>query len=875
MIRHDPALQAVLSASAEIRNPTILWSFDLRGDRASFSIRPGTGENRVVFDLGAESLTERSKRPRGEWEGSRPPMFTLSPDGSLTQSGHPNNERVADFFPDIPGLEKFVMPDQFKENIELARGQMFKHENGIPEQVWETEEIHTHYAPLVLLADATGDGTDEIVMAIHYRLFVFDPQTGKTLMQLRYHDFRNYGFFGAKNLDGDPQAEFVNIGDFSSHIDVLKSDGENLSVIWRKDIESNIDRKKKIVRPGPDPIRDLDGDGRYELVFNFHNEHGDNLWHTVAWDALTGEVVFDWPGVYLHALHDLDDDGVDEIFLSRTDGLYVPKFAPAEIARFVDGKKQTIWSLEAGRFPRIDRMDLPKDRTSGAALGAKTVPVFDWNGDGLADFAVFHNRSDGGVDLEGWLQSKEGFTKQWSVNSPLGFQAEVEAVEDDHKLDGPSILLSLDLPRSGPSEHLSLDVAGVQMELLSVRKVKAPADYMLSMEPRVGRLGGREKPTILVSGGPNEILAIAPPQGGDATPVIEWSLQGTPYFLMADVDGDERKEVVILAEGRGGEGKIVVADDQGETVWEKTLYGFPGLPEAWNIAGLTSLFAGRFSGDGKGMDLFVSARRSTMHSNEGVVLSGEDGSLLWRRESIGDEWGVGGSWIAASDLEGDGLDEILTLYPVCFSILEGRTGEERIYRNMAVDYFPGVWAAYGAPVVADWLGDGGVPEVYHALGYGAGMSNLSAERVWSATQPTAFPARFDVNGDGLPEIVACEFRSPNGGPEPRGFIARDARSGIEVSVLDWKVPNPAAAHLVTVDIDGDGGLDGVFASGNVIGAITSKDGRLEKSWDLPLPEGLSPPALADLDGDGRPEVLVYGDSGRLYVIGDAARREEE
>ena len=386
------------------------------------------------------------------------------------------------------------------------------------------------------------------------------------------------------------------------------------------------------------------------------------------------------------------------------------------------------------------------------------------------------------------------------------------------------------------------------------------------MEPRVGKLGNHKIPTILVPGGPEEILAIQPPHGEETQPRVMWSRSGSRYFLMTDSDGKGDLEVVYLAEGPDGQGSVVCANEGGQTLWEIEVFGFPGVPEIWNTAGLTSLFTGKFTGVGFRNDIFLTARRSTMHSNEGFVLSGEDGSLVWRRDSIGDEWGVGGTWVAAADANGELGEEVVSLYPVCFSILDGPTGDELVYKNMAVDYFPGVWAAYGAPVVTDWLGDGGEPEVYHALGYGAGLSTLEAERIWSTQTPTAFPAKFDVNGDGLDEVVACEYSSPNVGPAPKGFVARDIRSGTDISILEWGIPNPGVAHLVTVDINSDGDLDGVFTSGDLLGAITAKDGNLIKLWEMNLPESASPPAVTDLDGDGKSEILVYGQSGMIYAV---------
>ncbi|MCA9438566.1 MAG: hypothetical protein KC978_22470, partial [Candidatus Omnitrophica bacterium] len=105
----------------------------------------------------------------------------------------------------------------------------------------------------------------------------------------------------------------------------------------------------------------------------------------------------------------------------------------------------------------------------------------------------------------------------------------------------------------------------------------------------------------------------------------------------------------------------------------------------------------------------------------------------------------------------------------------------------------------------------------------------------------------------------------------QGFVARAVRSGSDVSILEWEVPDPESAHLVTVDIDSNGSMDGVFTSGDLLGAVTAREGRLEKLWEMTLPEQVSPPAVTDLDMDGRSEILVYGQSGILYAIDNGSR----
>ena len=76
--------------------------------------------------------------------------------------------------------------------------------------------------------------------------------------------------------------------------------------------------------------------------------------------------------------------------------------------------------------------------------------------------------------------------------------------------------------------------------------------------------------------------------------------------------------VARLATERGGSGRLP---------------GLPGPHPPWNFGGITSWWAGRYT-RAEGQDLWVLARRSTMHSDEAGVLRGTDGATLRARQ----EW---------------------------------------------------------------------------------------------------------------------------------------------------------------------------------------------------------------------------------------------
>ena len=246
--------------------------------------------------------------------------------------------KVAQILPGEAGLQRFEMGNSFSDGgAEPKRGQLLAYDNGEPRVVWETVFFTNTWDPNVLVVDVDVDGQPDIVVATHYRILVFDGATGETKMQLQYHGYRNYGWFGAANIDDDPYPEFGIVADFSMHAEVIDNDGTELTLRWLRDIQPDPAQSTKVVRPKPQALVDVDGDGRFELVYSIYNDQGDGHWHIVGVDALSGETSFDFPQHHLHGMADVDSDGRLELFVSATTGEALPTYAPL-----------AVWSLEAG-----------------------------------------------------------------------------------------------------------------------------------------------------------------------------------------------------------------------------------------------------------------------------------------------------------------------------------------------------------------------------------------------------------------------------------------------------------------------------------------------------------------------------------------------
>ena len=168
--------------------------------------------------------------------------------GTLQEVHETFHERWAKILPEVAGVQRVAWNHTWTDQ-KVCRLQMFAYDQGKdqPRRVWETDPPESViFNPLNVIFDIDGDGVQEVCVAAHYRVMIFEGTTGRKETELRYHASRPYGWFGLADVDADGQHELITIGDFQSHIDVLEFDptqpeAERLSVKWRRDIEQNID----------------------------------------------------------------------------------------------------------------------------------------------------------------------------------------------------------------------------------------------------------------------------------------------------------------------------------------------------------------------------------------------------------------------------------------------------------------------------------------------------------------------------------------------------------------------------------------------------------------------------------------------------------
>jgi hypothetical protein len=372
--------------------------------------------------------------------------------------------------------------------------------------------------------------------------------------------------------------------------------------------------------------------------------------------------------------------------------------------------------------------------------------------------------------------------------------------------------------------------------------------------------------------GSQELVAFEPPHHG--APARErWRVAGRGQGVswprsemygpvVADLNGDGGRQHLFATSAPGGCARLVAATLANREVWHHDFASIPGTPPIWNTGGLVMWQAGHFT-DRHRQDVLVTVRRSMMHSEETLLLSGRDGKELWHRVRQIDNRGVGGTPFAIADYDGDGLDDVACLHPSEFYLLKGSTGRDIVAKPASWEGVPARPVYWGVPIAGDFDGSGRASLIFGTLRRSL-IGRIRADGTlawWDALDAatTCLPAIGSFTGRGHPEIVGLGFAD--------GIRCYDAETG---KIL-WRMPSPTdqtACELASADIDGDGRDELLLTAGSTLFCIASSpDGSGGTvRWQLDLHTTLGPPVIADTEGDGLASIVVVGADGTVTCL---------
>ena len=848
--RREGTLEAHSPLRGKITKPGIAWKQFVGALESRIVVEPGTGK--TTLDLPAEAVNPGTD------------TIALSDFVPIPKTPEEDNSSLtstyADILPQYPGKEKLEFESAFDKKMTNGQwapsaGVCFGMKNGEWVKVWETV-MPDLFNPLPLVGDFDGDGSKEIAILPFYQLKLLDAQTGKLKDSCRFNANRSYGFHGIYDFNGDGKIEFLVQADFSKHVDVLGFRDGKLTLLWTQDIEQDIAHPQKILRVAPNPTADIDGDGHPEVITTMFNDSGDGRWHLKFFDGMTGKMKADFPDEYLAAPIDLNNDGVMEILSTCTDG--VGTLAKIRV-RSLKGQSRILWEKENVTWQTWNPQ-LPKNVKSMATMGDQTVLSQVRNKRVSVVLRESGSPVQSTLSVAQWDGSafKTITTVSGEYLEALGFDATGRVlVKSRHQFGRPS---PLNVSNGKVIRHTTKQL-GIETGPAMVAWSDAAAS-----------------PTILVQGAVEEQITFQPPKtDGSKIKVnhISGRGQGTWYPrtygpVIADLAGDGRRQIILGGAAPSGCARLTVKDLDGKIVWEHDFTKIAGSPPPANTGGVVLWQAGHFT-DPVRQDILVTTQRSKMHSEETFLLSGVDGHEIWHREKQISKRAVGGNSFAVADYDGDGLDDLASLWPSILYFMKGSTGEDLLAMDAKWKQVYDKQVYFGHAVAGNFLNDG-KPSIFFSGRLMTGVIKLDGTLVWFDaldTSPAYLPSFGDFDGNKRMEVIGVGYED--------GVRCYDMATG----KVNWRLPNPTEGFggfgsrsndpvrgTASADLDGDGRDEALYSIDNILFCVgSSADGtKGEIRWKVELPQVIGPPTVVSLDKEGTMSILVVGGDGYVYCI---------
>jgi hypothetical protein len=552
--------------AGQITQPRIAWRHFVGAIQTVVAVDGGDAVSELVVPDTAS--LEAGARPidRKRWE---PPV----PLGSLAGKQQPIpygscTETYADVLPDSPGLEKIEFSSGFHVPLVAGRyqttaGRCLAWRAGQWVQVWQTEPIRMLFQPSPMAADFDSDGQTEVAVVPFRELLVYDASTGRLKDRCEFTDNRSYGYAGVFDLAGDKRPRVVIVADFSKHVDVLGYRDGKLQVLWQRKIETDTTVCRQIVRAPANPVVDIEGDGRLEVLYNLWSPE-EGCWRAWVHDGVSGEVKARLTDRFVQSTADLDGDGAEELLTALTRDAATPPHGVIEAIRLKGRQAETLWQADNAAW---QMWTLPGEFNVYRYATSNELDVLRRTVDGAAAVVYRQRSEDRALDVSVCQARWEAGTLR-PVRRVTG--PNLEAIGMDEM--GGLLLQAWTAPGADSRVAWSDGRARV---LGSSRAGITPSTAVAA--PRPG-----QPPTIVLQGRPGELVALQAPSGSAS----------------ADVDNDGRDEAVLVI----GRHIICIGENPGDSVgrvcWRIELPAVLGPPALADVDGAGKLSILVVGGDG-------------------------------------------------------------------------------------------------------------------------------------------------------------------------------------------------------------------------------------------------------------------------------------
>jgi FG-GAP-like repeat/FG-GAP repeat len=394
--------------------------------------------------------------------------------------------------------------------------------------------------------------------------------------------------------------------------------------------------------------------------------------------------------------------------------------------------------------------------------------------------------------------------------------------------------------------------------------------------PAVADLDGDGKPEVIWGG--YDLFALNGENGS-----VQWTAPNSsriwPGIAVADLTGDGSLEIIV---GRGSD-QLTVYNSAGGPLWTRNPFG---SGEVRTLAvddleqdGQLEIVVGRGSGG--------DTKQVSVYEPNGSVRPG------WPARRDGEPgygWGMYNENVTVADLNGDGLKEVFAPTDTHYITALDRNGNQLPANPI---YGAGkVWSQVGVHVLQE----------IDLQGY-ADCGDSPPAPLARRLRPNfanAAPAVADMDGNGTLELIVpgdvydCDAGDPDGDMYYLPWILKLDRTRWSGSGFDWTVlpaPSPNSGPLsqdynviensvtnaVLADLDGDGRKEILYPSYDGQMHAYWLDKTEHGNWPFKVPgSGIrfaSEPVVADLDNDGKAEVIFTswpekhnGLVGQLHIL---------